>query len=70
MFWGCESLENVTGARNWDVSSVTTMDRMFFSDKKINDLSPLENWETTNLESMEYMFGGIPESVTRPSWYQ
>ena len=70
MFWGCESLENVTGARNWDVSSVTTMDRMFLSDKNISDLSPLDNWETTNLENMEYIFGGIPESVTRPSWYQ
>ena len=36
MFFRCEKLESVGDISNWDVSSVTNMDFMFYSCKKFN----------------------------------
>jgi len=70
MFSKATSLSDISGISEWDVSSVTNMKQMFYSDTAITSLSPLEGWEPTNLENSTDMFYNIPDSVTRPSWYQ
>ncbi len=76
MFASDSSLASVAGAAKWNVSSVTNMKYMFAGDNNIPDLSPLEttqrsgykSWEPASSADMSAMFGGIPSSVTRPSW--
>lgn len=69
MFRNASSLEDVSGLSNWNVENLVNTYAMFMSDYHITDLSPLENWNPVNLENMAGMFSGVPESATRPSWY-
>ena len=55
--------------RNWDVSSVTNMDRMFYSASSFNQ--PLNKWNVSNVTDMSFMFG-LCDSLNQPlhaPWY-
>ena len=69
MFSGARGLTSIDGASNWNTSSMTTMGSMFSGATKITDLSPLNNWNTANVTNKANMFYGIPDTVTRPTWY-
>ena len=69
MFNYATGLTSIDGASGWDTSSVTNMYRMFSGATKITDLSPLNNWNTANVTDKSNMFYGIPDTVTRPTWY-
>ena len=60
----------VDGVVRWDVSHVRSAGSMFGGCPLISDLSPLNTWDTSRMTNMSNMFSGIPESVTRPTWYQ
>ncbi len=70
MFGNNTLLSDISDLSEWNVSRVTNMNQMFYYDTNITDLSPLENWQTINLETSAEMFYRIPDTVTRPSWYQ
>ncbi len=69
MFKEDHLLSDISAISNWQVQSLTNTNSMFYKNIAITDLSPLENWDPINLENMTNMFYEIPESVTRPSWY-
>ena len=56
MFYGCKSLEDVSGLSNLDVSNVTNMKYMFTYCKSLVDVSSLSEWNVSNVTDMEVMF--------------
>ena len=69
MFRDADSLTDISALSNWNTSNVTDMNKMFYKDSRITSLTPLNNWNTSSLTNKTDMFYGIPDSVTRPSWY-
>ena len=68
-FYGMTALTDISGIRNWDTSKVTNMSEAFYNDAAITTLEPIYDWDTTKLNNMADTFTGIPDTVTRPSWY-
>ena len=56
MFYGARGLTNISGAANWDTSSVTDMDYMFFRASNLTNIDALEKWNTSSVTDMSYMF--------------
>ena len=56
MFYSCDSLEDVSGLSNLDVSNVTIMEYMFAYCKSLVDVSALSKWDVSNVRNMEVMF--------------
>ena len=42
--------------RNWDTSSVTSMEEMFRNAKNVNQF--IDSWDTSSVTSMRLMFSG------------
>lgn len=63
------SLQSVDGLADWDVSNVTNMREAFMNDSGITSLEALNNWTPTSLTDRNNIFFGIPNTVTRPTWY-
>ena len=43
MFYGCESLKDISSLSSWDVSGVVNMAEMFSGCESLSDISPLAN---------------------------
>lgn len=56
MFYGCESLEDVSGLSDLDVSNVTNMEAMFLHCSSLEDVLGLSEWDVSNVENMKKMF--------------
>ena len=57
MFSGCDELDEIIGYENWDTSSVTTMEEMFYGCTGTLSFKPnLSNWDTSNVTTMYDMF--------------
>ena len=69
MFSYCD-IRNMNGFRNWDASGIVDAGQMFANNYNVTSLAPIFNWKTTSLIYTSGMFSGIPDSVTRPAWYQ
>ena len=69
MFRYASSITDVSALANWNTSKVTDMGQMFYNATAITSFEPLNNWNTSSLTDKTDMFYGIPDSVTRPSWY-
>ena len=70
MFEDATTLSDISGISGWDVSSVTNMADMFKNAGAITDLvTPLGGWTTTSLTDVTDTFTGIPDTITRPTWY-
>ncbi|MCR5572549.1 MAG: DUF285 domain-containing protein, partial [Candidatus Saccharibacteria bacterium] len=63
------SLTNIDALAGWNTANVTNMSYMFYNASSLASLEGASGWDTTKLSNKTYMFEGIPESVTRPSWY-
>ena len=55
MLYGCTALEDISGVGNWNVSSVTTMERTF-SRTAIQNLNALRNWNVKKATCKADMF--------------
>lgn len=69
VFQDATSLANIEGAHNWNVSNATNVDSMFKNDVDITSLEPIDGWNTISITSKNETFGGIPDTVRRPRWY-
>ena len=70
MFEDATTLSDISGMSGWNVSNVTNMAGMFKNASAITDLvTPLGGWTTTSLTDVTDTFTGIPNTVTRPTWY-
>lgn len=58
MFYSCESLTNLKGISNWDVSRIEDMSEVFSRCSHLTDLRPLKNWDVSNVRNMTSMFAG------------
>ena len=56
---GCLGLTNLNYLDNWDVSKVTTMERMFYGSTNIIDASALNNWNIINVSNFQHMFYNV-----------
>ena len=56
MFYLCDSLENLNGLQNWNVSNGIKFFTMFAYCESLQDLSGLEKWNVANGENFSYMF--------------
>lgn len=56
MFFGCESLVDISNLASWDISGVKDMEEMFAYCESLTDLSPLSGWDISNVETAEGMF--------------
>ena len=52
-FRSCTKLTSIGDAAGWDVSSVTTMERMFYNTKFNQDIG---SWDVSSVMDMDYMF--------------
>jgi len=68
MFRNNTALADISGISGWNTAMVTDMSNMFFRNISITSL-PLNDWDTSNVTNMTYMFGDIPDTVARPTWY-
>ena len=55
-FRGCETLTTIPGIENWDLSSVTALDGIFWGASNFDD--DLGNWDVSPVESMQSAFRG------------
>lgn len=60
-------LTDLISISHWDVSSVTTMDRMFYYTRNLTDSSAINNWDITNVSNFDYIFHG---SLSHPEFKQ
>lgn len=51
-----DSLIDISGLANWDVSGATSMESTFRFCKRLTDLSPIAEWDTSNVTIMDEMF--------------
>lgn len=56
MFKSCESLVDISGLKDCDVSGVKNMRSMFHGCKSIKDFSALRDWDVSNVTTMQGMF--------------
>jgi surface protein len=63
MFYGCDSLKDISSLKDWNVSNVETMKEMFLGCYDLVDLSPLKEWDVSNVTNMESMFNGCSSLV-------
>ncbi len=60
MFWGSQSLGDISSLESWNTSNVEDMTHMFggggMEKKPLSDISPLANWNTSKVKDMSYMF--------------
>ena len=56
MFSNCESLQDIKGLQNWDVSNGINFSFMFSNCTSLQDISVLMNWDVVNGEDFEGMF--------------
>ena len=62
-----ESLFDISGLTNWDVSGATSMEGTFRFCKMLSDLSPIAGWDTSNVTNMDEMFNRC-ESLSSTSY--
>ena len=55
MFLYC-GVTDVTPLANWDMSNVTSTERMFEQCPNLSDITPLANWNTSNVQNFSHMF--------------
>lgn len=55
MFYGIETLTDISGLANWDTSNVENMNAMFVYNK-FTDTSALANWNTSKVKTMSALF--------------
>ena len=48
MFYKCESLSDIKGLKNWNVSNENNFSYMFRGCKSLLDIKELENWNVSN----------------------
>lgn len=58
MFYGCSSLTDIAGLKNWNTHNVTNMSYMFYGCSSLTALDALKNWDTTNVTNTDCMFFG------------
>ena len=56
MFYGCNSLADISGLSDLDVSNVSNMKRMFANCRSLADVSSLGKWDVSNVTNMTAMF--------------
>lgn len=57
MFY-CNTLRSISGYENWDVSNVTTMNKMFQSAHDLDGNLDFSKWNTSSLTNIDNMFEG------------
>lgn len=56
MFYGCESLVDISCLKNWDVTGIKDMRAMFHDCKSLKDISALKDWNVSKVRNMQSMF--------------
>ena len=56
MFYGCNSLADISGLSDLDVSNVSNMKEMFANCRSLVDVSPLGKWDVSNVTDLISMF--------------
>ena len=54
------TVTTLTGLENWDVSSATNMNSMFFDNVSLTDASAINNWDINSNIDFTIMFGSTP----------
>lgn len=71
MFFGCESLVDISNLAGWDISGVKGMEEMFAYCESLADLSPLSGWDISNVDAAEGMFNhceSLADSFCLKGW--
>ena len=58
MFFKCDSLKNIDGLKNFDVSEAKDFSHMFQSCSSLSDIISLENWDVSSGTNFQSMFCG------------
>ena len=56
MFYSCQSLQDLNGLQNWNVSNGTDFKNMFYACESLQDLNRLQNWNVFNGTDFSGMF--------------
>ena len=56
LFYGYQSLTDISGLADWNTESATSMSGMFWNCYKLTDLNALKNWKTGSVTNMSGMF--------------
>lgn len=70
MFAEC-NISNLSGLSNWNISSATTLYKMFYKCSNITSLTPLKNWNVKNVKTFTSMFedcSGLVSLIDIANW--
>ena len=66
-----ESLQNLNGLENFDVSQCTSMYQAFYNCNALNDISAIEGWDFSNVSNMNQMLhtsGATKDASSAQNW--
>ena len=66
LFFYNKSLTDLSPISNWNVSGVTSMERMFYNCDSLTDLSPISNWNVSSVTNMYGMFSDCTSLTAVP----
>ena len=56
MFFGCNSLINISPLKNWNVNYVDNFCGIFYGCESLTDITPLKNWDVSSGNNFSWMF--------------